>query len=47
VPADQTRFVQLNAELAKQWPSITRRKTPPPDADEWKDRKDKLDQLQR
>jgi ferredoxin len=47
VPGEQMSFVKLNAELAKKWPSITKRKAPPPDADEWKDRKDKLDQLKR
>jgi ferredoxin len=47
VPAEQQHFIQLNAELAKKWPSITKRKAPPADADEWKDRKDKLPQLIR
>jgi ferredoxin len=41
------KFIPLNAELAKKWPSITKRKTPLPDADDWKDKKDKLDQLIR
>jgi ferredoxin len=40
-------FIQLNAELAKKWPSITKRKAALPDADEWKDVKSKLDQLSR
>ena len=47
VPRGQEKFTALNAELAKGWPSITRTKTPLPDADEWKDVKDKLGQLQR
>jgi ferredoxin len=47
VPADQQAYIQLNADLAKKWPSITKRKDALPDADEWKDRKNKLDQLQR
>src|SRR6267143_1011457 len=34
VPAEQRPFIPLNAELAKQWPSITRMKPHPPDADE-------------
>jgi ferredoxin len=29
------------------WPSITKRKTPLPDADAWKDKTGKLAQLQR
>ena len=47
VPADQVAFIKLNADLAKGWPSITKRKAALPDADEWKDVKNKLDQLQR
>ena len=47
VPQDQTKFIPINAELAKKWPSITKRKPAPADADEWKDKKDKLDQLIR
>ena len=47
VPKGQQHFTELNAELAKVWPSITRTKEPLPDADDWKDAKNKLDQLQR
>jgi ferredoxin len=47
VPAEQRRFIPLNAELAKEWPSITRMKPHPPDADQWKDVKDKLPHLKR
>ena len=47
VPAEQRGFNALNAELAKNWPSITRMKPHPPDADEWKDVKDKLPHLKR
>jgi ferredoxin len=47
VPSDQLAFIKLNADLSRKWPSITKRKTPLPDADDWKDRKDKLDQLIR
>jgi ferredoxin len=45
VPADQQEFIRINLELARKWPSITKTKAPSPDADEWKDVKDKLDQL--
>jgi len=45
--ADQIQFKDINAELAKQWPNITQRKSPPSDADEWKDKKDKLKELDR
>jgi len=47
VPADQQKFIALNAELAKQWPSITRMKSHPEDADQWKDVKEKLQYLKR
>ena len=47
VPQDQQHFIALNAELAKKWPSITKRKAALPDAEEWKGRKDKLSQLVR
>ena len=47
VPADQFQFIELNAELARAWPSITRTKDPLADADEWKDVKDKLKHLER
>ena len=35
VPEDQREFLQINADLAAEWPEISRRKPPPPDADEW------------
>ena len=47
LPADQKHFIALNVELASGWPSITRMKPHFPDADEWKDVKDKLPMLER
>jgi ferredoxin len=47
VPEDQQQFKALNAELSKVWKPIIERKPAPPDADEWKDVRDKLTQLQR
>lgn len=47
VPDAQKHFIALNAELAKQWPVITESKGGLPDADEWKDKKDKLELLER
>jgi len=47
VPQDQLEWIPINAELAKQWPAITRMKPALPDADEWKDIKDKKQYLQR
>jgi len=42
LPADQLHFVQLNRELAVQWPVITARGPVPGDADAWKDVAGKL-----
>ena len=47
VPADQQQFKALNAELSKVWKPIIERKPAPPDADEWKDVRDKLSELKR
>ena len=42
-------MIALNAELARlpNWKSITKRKTPLPDADDWKDKTGKLGELIR
>ena len=47
VPENQRKFTKINAELAKAWPVLTEKKDAPPDADEWKDVKDKADLLER
>ena len=47
VPPDQLQYIQLNAELARGWPSITKRKAALPDADEWANKKNKLSELIR
>jgi ferredoxin len=47
VPAGQEAFTALNAELAKAWPVITDKKDALPDAEQWKDVKDKLQYLER
>ena len=47
MPTPQPIGAKLNAELAKGWPSITKRKAPLPDSDEWKDRTGKLGELIR
>ena len=41
VPADQKDFIALNAELSKGWKPLVERKPAPPDADDWKDVKEK------
>ena len=47
LPADQKHFLQLNAELARQWPVITEKIDAPEDADVWKGVADKLKLLER
>jgi ferredoxin len=47
VPPDQQDFKALNAELSKVWKPIIERKPAPPDADEWKDVRDKRGMLER
>ncbi|HVY07127.1 MAG TPA: ferredoxin FdxA [Burkholderiales bacterium] len=47
VPENQRAFLQLNAELSKAWPVIAEKKDAPADADEWKDKKDKVQLLDR
>ncbi len=47
VPGDQQDFIPLNAELARKWPSITKRKPAPADAEEWNGKSDKRPLLER
>lgn len=47
IPEGQENFLALNAELTPGWPSITRAKTAPDDADDWADVEDKLQHLER
>ncbi len=39
---DLSMWVEHNREYSEQWPNITRKGEPPADADEWKDRPDKM-----
>jgi len=41
VPAPQKEFIAMNAELSKVWKPLVERKPAPPDADDWKDVKEK------
>jgi ferredoxin len=43
----QEMFIQLNAQLAKEWPTITEVKSALPDADDWNGKKDKLKLLEK
>ena len=47
LPAGQESFLELNAELSREWPVITEAKDPPPDAAEWENVTDKLEHLER
>lgn len=47
LPPQAQHFIQLNAELAKQWPNISHRKAPLADAEEWKDKSDKFALLEK
>jgi ferredoxin len=47
VPEDQLEFIKLNAQLAKQWPSITEVKPALPDADDWNGKENKRDLLEK
>ena len=49
VPKDQVHMTEINAELARDpaYRTITKRKDALPDADDWKDRTDKLQFLKR
>lgn len=47
VPPDQVGFIELNAELSREWPIITEKKDPPPDAEDWEGKENKLQYLER
>ncbi len=47
LPEDQLDFLELNAELSKEWPVITEMKPAPEDAEEWEDVPDKREHLER
>ena len=47
VPPEQKKFQAINAELAKLWPAIIEKKDAPPDADDWKDVREKAHLLER
>ena len=47
LPEKYRSFLQLNAELADQWPNITRIKEAPADADQWQNVEGKLQYLEK
>ncbi|HKK06637.1 MAG: ferredoxin family protein [Gammaproteobacteria bacterium] len=46
LPADQQEYVQLNEELARDWPVIAAAKDPLPDAEDWAEATGKREYLQ-
>ena len=47
LPEDQQEFLELNAELAEKWVNITEKKDALPDAEEWADKTNKVQHLER
>ncbi len=47
VPDSQQQFIAINAELAKNWPTITEKKPAPPEAEQWENVPDKIKYLER
>jgi len=47
VPPGQEEFIELNAELAKEWPVIFEKKDPLPEAEKWDGVEGKLKYLER
>ena len=47
VPTGMEEFIKLNAELAKNWPTISEMKDAPADADDWKEVTGKRKHLER
>ena len=45
LPENLKHFVDLNAKLAKEWPSITKKEPPLPEAEKWSTVTDKLDMV--
>ena len=41
---DTSKWLELNTEYAKVWQNITKKKDPLPDADDWKDTKNKFEE---
>ena len=47
LPEDQKEYLQINAELAKNWPNINKKKDAMPDAKKWDGVPNKLQYLKR
>ena len=47
LPADQVKYIEVNAELCQTWPCITEQKDPLPDAAEWDGVPNKFEHLEK
>jgi len=47
LPADQVKYIEVNAELCQTWPNITEQKDPPSDAKEWDGVPNKFEHLEK
>ena len=47
IPEDQKEFIQINAELSRLWPTLTKSKESLPEAEKWSGVADKLQHLIR
>ena len=47
LPEDQKEFIQINAELSRLWPTLTKSKESLPEAEKWSGVADKLQHLIR
>ncbi len=47
LPENQHEYIELNAELSRDWPVITQQKDPLPDAADWDGKTGKLAELER
>lgn len=43
--SEQQKFIEINDKYSKKWPVISEHKEPKPDADDWKDKTDKINLL--
>jgi ferredoxin len=47
VPDNQRQFIQINADLAKQWPTIVEKKDALANSDDWNGKPDKIGMLEK
>ena len=47
LPENMSSFLEINQELSTKWPNITETQTPLPDADDWQDKPNKRELLDK